>query len=400
MKQGWEIKKLGDIATFQRGLTYAKEDEVEFSNNCVLRSNNIDLETMSILLDELKYIREDFVVGEDKKVKRDSILICMSNGSKQHLGKVAFIDKDYDYAFGGFMGLIKPNSGLSPKFLYYSCISSSYKHFLASVGNGANINNIKFSDLSQFALPVPPLTEQERIVAELNCLSSIIEKQKQQLKEYDALAQSIFYEMFGNPIDNEKGWEVKKLGEVSEVTSFKRVLIEDVVESGIPFIRGTELSALSKLPNSKDYQFTLFITPEHYERVKAISGVPKVGDLLIPSINSEGLIWELDTDEPRYYKDGRVLWIHTNHQYSDSKTLKYIISNKLRLMYRELASGATFIELKLFVLRDMLLPFPPLSLQQEFASKIEAIEKQKELIKQSIAETEILFNSRMDYYFN
>ena len=69
-------------------------------------------------------------------------------------------------------------------------------------------------------------------------------------------------------------------------------------------------------------------------------------------------------------------------------------------MYRELASGATFIELKLFVLRDMLLPFPPLPLQQTFASKIEAIEKQKALIKQSLGEVETLFNARMDFYFN
>ena len=76
------------------------------------------------------------------------------------------------------------------------------------------------------------------------------------------------------------------------------------------------------------------------------------------------------------------------------------MSNKLRLLYKELASGATFIELKLFVLRDMVLPFPPLDLQQDFASKIESIEKQKELIARSIKETETLFNSRMDYYFN
>ena len=96
MKQGCEIKKLGEVVTFQRGLTYSKDDEVDFSSNCVLRSNNIELESMSILLDELKYIREDFIVGEDKKVKKDTILICMSNGSKQHLGKVAFIDKDYN----------------------------------------------------------------------------------------------------------------------------------------------------------------------------------------------------------------------------------------------------------------------------------------------------------------
>ena len=206
--------------------------------------------------------------------------------------------------------------------------------------------------------------------------------------------------MFGDPVENDKAWEMKRLGDVSDVTSFKRVLIEDVVEEGVPFIRGTELAALSKLPNRKNYEFTLFITPEHYNKVKAISGVPVIGDLLIPSINADGLIWVVDTNEPRYYKDGRVLWVHTNQEYSNSTALRYIMSNKLRLLYKELASGATFIELKLFVLRDMVLPFPPLTLQQDFASKIESIEKQKELIAQSIKETETLFNSRMDYYFN
>ena len=293
-------------------------------------------------------------------------------------------------------------TNINRKFLnlYFHCpwAMNYYKSKLR--GTTLRRRMIPKEDLLALPIPLPPLPEQEKIVAELDCLSGIIEKKKQQLKELDALAQSIFYEMFGDPIENEKGWEVKKLGEVSEVTSFKRVLIEDVVECGVPFIRGTELSALSKLTNSKNFPFTLFITPEHYERVKAISGVPTVGDLLIPSINSEGLVWVLDTDEPRYYKDGRVLWVHTNHQYNESIALKYIISNKLRLMYKELASGATFIELKLFVLREMELPFPPLSLQHSFASKIEAIEKQKTLIKQSIAETETLFNSRMDWYFN
>ena len=63
-------------------------------------------------------------------------------------------------------------------------------------------------------------------------------------------------------------------------------------------------------------------------------------------------------------------------------------------------NGATFAELKLFVLRDLLVPIPPLPLQQSFASKIEAIERQKALVQQSITEAETLFNSRMDYWFS
>ncbi|MBQ8240344.1 MAG: restriction endonuclease subunit S, partial [Bacteroides sp.] len=194
-----------------------------------------------------------------------------------------------------------------------------------------------------------------------------------------------------------KGWEIVTLGDVCDVTSFKRVLIEEVVDEGIPFIRGTELMALSK---GENVEFTLFITDEHYEKVKAISGVPKIGDLLIPSINSEARIWILNTDKPMYYKDGRVLWVHVNEKLYASECLKYIMHELIKSSYTSVASGATFAELKLFVLRELKTIIPPLNLQQLFAQKIEAIEKEKELIKQSIKETEELFNSRMDYYFN
>ena len=253
------------------------------------------------------------------------------------------------------------------------------------------------SSLLSIPIPIPPLTEQQRIVEELDLLSSIIEKKKEQLKELDALAQSIFYDMFGDPVTNEKGWEVIQLGSKCEVSSFKRVLVEDVVEEGVPFIRGTELMFLS---NGEYQPFTMFITPEHYEQVKAISGVPKIGDLLIPSINANGNIWILNTEEPRYYKDGRVLWVHLNKEVYSSQALKYIMHYLIKNTYSSVASGATFAELKLFVLRELMTILPPLPLQQQFAQKVEAIERQKELIKQSMAETETLFNSRMDYYFN
>jgi type I restriction enzyme S subunit len=250
------------------------------------------------------------------------------------------------------------------------------------------------------SIPVPSLASQQRIASEIDCLNEMIALKQEQLKEFDKLAQSIFYDMFGDPVSNEKGWDIIELGTKCEVTSFKRVLIEEVVDSGIPFIRGTELMALSKATKGEQIDFSLFITPEHYERVKTISGVPKVGDLLIPSINSDGNIWILDTDEPRYYKDGRVLWVHVNHDAFSSEALKYIMHILLKKTYSLMATGATFAELKLFVLRELKVPLPPLELQQQFADKISAIEAQKELVKQSIAETQALLDYTMDYYFN
>ena len=77
------------------------------------------------------------------------------------------------------------------------------------------IPSLRRVDIVEISIPVPPREEQERIVEELDCLSGVIEKKREQLRELDALAQSIFYQMFGDPITNEKGWEVKKLGEIA-----------------------------------------------------------------------------------------------------------------------------------------------------------------------------------------
>lgn len=390
MKQGWEIKKLGEVCTFHRGLTYSKEDEVEFSNNCVLRSNNIDLDTMTIVLDDLKYINEDFFVSEDKKVKPGTILICMSNGSKQHIGKVAYIDKEYDYAFGGFMGLIKPNDIVYSKYVYYSCISSSYKHFLSGIGNGANITNLKFSDLQNYKLPVPPLPIQEQIVSELDLLSGIIEKKREQLKELDALAQSIFYDMFGDPITNEKGWEVKKLGEVCKTTSGGTPSKgqSNYYDGGtIPWLRSGEVNKMYI------YDTELFITEEGLENSSA-KWFPE--DTVVIAMYG-ATVGQVGILRKRMTTNQAICGILPNETFIPIYLFHFLQSNKEE--YIKMASGGAQPNISQNIIRDTTIITPPLPLQHQFASKIEAIERQKELIKQSISETETLFNARMQHYF-
>lgn len=91
---GWCEKTIGEVSVFQRGLTYSKADEVDFSANVVLRATNVDLATNLLNFDELRYIDDRVVVPENKKVAKGSLLICMASGSKSHLGKVAYIDDD------------------------------------------------------------------------------------------------------------------------------------------------------------------------------------------------------------------------------------------------------------------------------------------------------------------
>jgi type I restriction enzyme S subunit len=102
------------------------------------------------------------------------------------------------------------NEQLYINYLFHFLNSDKFENDAIFSASGIAQKNMSTEWLKKYTIPVPPREEQERIVAELDCLSGVIEKKKQQLRELDALAQSIFYTMFGNPITNEKGWEVKK----------------------------------------------------------------------------------------------------------------------------------------------------------------------------------------------
>ncbi|MBQ3324962.1 MAG: restriction endonuclease subunit S [Muribaculaceae bacterium] len=384
MREGWTYKKLGEVATFSRGLTYSKQDVAEDSSKKVLRSNNIDLTTHSLYLDDIVCLNEEFVIPVDKKFKQNDIFICMSNGSKQHLGKVAFIEKELDYAFGGFMGAIHPKtSEIFPKFTFYYCLSSEYRRSLASVLNGININNIKWSDLSKFPIPIPPLAEQERIVAELDLLSSIIDKKKAQLKELDQLAQSIFYTMFGDPISNEKGWEVKKLKEVSTLINGRAYKQNELLNEG----KYKVLRVGNFFTNSNYYYSDLELEDNKY---------CDNGDLLFAWSASFGAFIWCGEKVIYHYHIWKVL-------YDEKQLNKIFYCNLLNTMTNAFMNdvhGIGMVHLTKQGMEDYILPLPPLPIQQEFASKIEAIERQKSLIQQSIVETQTLFDSRMEHWFN
>jgi len=244
MKQGWEIKKLGDVCEFQRGLTYSKKDEVDFSENIVLRSNNVDLATSSLNFSELKYINPKIEIPENKKVKKGSLIICTANGSKSHLGKVALIDGDYDYAFGGFMGLITPKENLNSNFLFYLLVSENYKKFIGKLSDGANINNLKFGDLSDFPIPLPPLPEQQRIVSILDRAFSAIDKAKANAKQNLKNAKELFESYLQGVFENEgDGWEELKVNEIGNAqtgTTPKTVEKENYGDF-IPFIKPADV---------------------------------------------------------------------------------------------------------------------------------------------------------------
>lgn len=383
---------MGDLCNFIGGGTPSKSNEDYFNGNIPWATVR-DMLSFQLSDTEL-HITSDAVNNSATNILPKGMIIISTHvglgkicelmqetAINQDLKGISFFDNSVDKYF----------------FVYWY---RSIANYIISKGRGATVKGVTLDFMRSLQIPVPTMEVQKQIVEELDKINEIIEDCRELLRNLDVLAQSLFYDLFGDPISNPKGFKLKKLGEIDEISSAKRVLVQDVVDKGIPFIRGTELACLSKQNSFDPSVFTMFITPEHYEIVKSITGVPKPHDLLLPSINADGYIWEINTPEPLYFKDGRVLWVHVNHGVHSSKWLKFALSKIIKEKYANLSRGAVFAELTLVFLRNLDIIVPPLSLQEKFATQVEQIEVQKKTVEEMIANLQTLLDSRMDYWFN
>jgi len=386
----WEWKKLGDVCEFNRGLTYSKKDEVEHSSNCILRSNNIDLDSNSLCLDELKYINDDFEIPTSKYVKSDCILICMSNGSKSHLGKVAYIDQHYGYAFGGFMGLLCPSSRISGKFLHKILSTPAYKEYIKSLSDGANINNLKYDDLKEFEIPVPPLAEQERIVKVLDDAFAKIDKIKTDAETNLQNAKDLFQRnlehLFKNTSDSEKVLLKDIAIDFSRGKSKHRPRNDKKLFGGeYPFIQTGDIRNADKYVCEYSDTYNEFglaqskLWPSGTLCITIAANIAETGILTFDSCFPDSIIGLIP---------------------DPTKTTVDYIYYLLAFFKRELqilGKGAAQDNLNLGTFEKTMFPLPPLSIQKQIVAKLDSLsEKVKQLesnYKQVIADCDELKKS-------
>lgn len=186
LKDGWPMVKLGEVCEVIRGVTYRKEDEVEQDGIKVLRANNISING-TLNLEEIKQIRANLELSDDKKLRKHDIYICLASGSKSHIGKVAYINYDTDFYFGGFMGAIrvKHNDKAISKYLYYQLNNIKFNQYLLSQISAVNINNLSSNILLNYYLPLPPLEVQESIVAKIEAERKVIDGCRELIKTYE-----------------------------------------------------------------------------------------------------------------------------------------------------------------------------------------------------------------------
>lgn len=281
------------------------------------------------------------------------------------------------------------------KYIYYCLLR--YKEKITSLGVGSTFKAINKYILTDLNIQIPSIDIQEQIIKELDTLSDIISKKKEQLAELDKLAQATFYDMFGDPITNEKEWENKKLESLcSSIVRgpFGSTLKKDffVQKSEFTYKVYEQKHAIKKDAFIGKY----YIDEPLYNSLKRFTVLPK--DIIMSCSGTIGEFFEIPVNAERGIINQALLKF-TLLENKIIGAFFLFLMKQLIINIEKKGSGIQNIGSVKFI-KDITLGLPPLSQQTQFAKKIEIIEQQKALISQSIDDVKLLFDYTMDKYFN
>ena len=382
MREGWEYKKLGEVASSELGKTLNKSKDTGKLYPYICAVN--------VLWDmiDLTILKHAFFEKEEidrYSVRKGDLLVCEGGDT----GRSAIWEEEEPVLYQNALHRVRFTTEMEARFAMY-CLwhLKNNGQIDQKYSKGVTIKHLVKSSLLSIELPVPPLSTQLSIVSELDKINELIHLKKEQLKDYDNLAQSIFYEMFGDPVENEKGWEVKKLGDVCKFTQGTQVPIEEQhlsKENGlvqflriIDFTQGKDAPRFVKCSNDK------YIL---HEREIAIVRYGTPGFVCYGKIGAiaNNLFKITPNQKDMFEFEFLVHWLNTEAFQSAVKSKQY---------------GAALQAIKFSTIQGINIIIPSLTVQRSFATRISQIDKQKKYIEESIKDLETLLASRMQYWFD
>lgn len=383
-----EWKKLGEVANYYRGVTYNKRQEVELNTGGtkILRANNISLETNRLNFDDIKEISQDVSIKDYQWLDVDDILICAGSGSKEHVGKVAFIEDKIGYAYGGFMGKIVVIAGLLPRYLYHIISGSLFKKYLDVSLNSTTINNLNSEIVNNFLIPIPSLAKQQEIVSHLDTFTSLISNLESELdmrrKQYEHYRNQLL------DFEGVEGVEWKTLGEVGEFVRGNGIQKKDFVEDGYGCIHYGQVYTQFDL---LAYETITGIEKSLYDKCRKA----KCGDIVLATTSenledvAKPVIW-LGEEEIAVSGDAFIYKHNQNPIFIGSQFLTDRFS-KFKGMN---AKGAKVIRITGDSMAEYKIALPSLEKQNEIAEGIKSFENLIQSLEQEIK----LRKQQYEYY--
>ena len=345
-------------------------------------------------------VERDIDLKDDRKIlrKHDIIIEKSGGGPEQPVGRVVFLNKETDlenevYVCNNFTAILRPRQGFNKKYLFYILMNLYNRGVVLKFQNKTTgISNLKLKDyLKTTKVNIPNIQTQQKIADVLDKAQFLIDKRKEQIKECDRLIESLFYDMFGDPVMNSKEWRKAILSEICDV--------RDGTHDSPKYIgEGYPLVTSKNIVNGKiDLTNVNFISYEDYMEINKRSKVD-IGDIIMPMIGTIGNPAIVESFCEFAIKN--LALIKCNDKCVNNIFLKILLKSKfLEIEIIKKSRGGTQKFLSLGDIRNLKIPLPPLDLQKEFADKVQKIEQQKQLLEKSLALMEDNFNSLMQKAF-
>ena len=312
--------------------------------------------------------------------------------SRAPIGKVAIAGCEM-YCNQGFKNLICSEI-IDNRYLYWFLKGNT--EYLNSLGRGATFKEISKKIVSDIEITVPAIEKQRAAVKVLEKTSGIIATRKQELRTLDNLIKARFVEMFGDPVNNPKGWQKKQLQELVTddcTISYGIVQTGDDQEEGVPVFRPVDI--VNHIPTRSELKRTTEEISNKYKRT-----ILKGRELLITVRANIADTYIVGEDFSGCNVGRGIVPIRTNEDVITLEFLKHQIESKhLNDNIKALAKGITLIQLNMEDLRELCLIVPPLSEQQSFVRFAKQVDKSKAQVQKALNETQLLFDSLMQKYF-
>lgn len=389
------MAKVKDIAMQIRGVSYHPEDlhdNLDEDSVVLLRANNI--KDGKLILDDVVYVSKS-KVAEQQYLQTGDILICASSGSKELVGKAAFVDSVKNpMTFGAFCKVVRPQPEYS-EYLEHYFNSPVYRRKISALSAGANINNIKNEHIDNLDIQLVDEKKRREIITILNELNMLISLRKQQLFKLDELVKARFVEMFGEPSSNPMGWLQTTVGaECYYIKDGPHKSLTDVgMENGYPFI-----SVRNIVNGYIDFSTAKYISEADYkDAIKKCC--PEKGDILYSKGGTTGIAKLVDIDIKF------ANWVHLavlkfNHnEFNGSFFEKMLNCDYCYKQSQMLTKGIANRDLVLSAMAQIKIYKPPILLQNQFAAFVERVDQQKQTVQQSLEKLELMKKALMQEYF-
>lgn len=378
--------KLLDVCEFQGGSQPPKDEWIETPRDGYVRMLQIRDFTQA------RESKEEYVLKNNrlKYCEVDDILIGRYGAS---VGKILTgLTGAYNVAI---MKTIPKISVLSKRYLYYYLISPRFQTFIKNVGSRAAQAGFNKEDLDELVIPLPPLETQKKIAAVLDKAQELIDKRKEQLVKLDEFVQSVFLEMFGDPVSNVKKWSTYKGSDYSDMISVGVVVkpASYYTDQGVIALRSLNIK-----PNHIDLSNLVHFSKEACNGILSKS-VLQQGDVVIVRTGLTGTAAVIP-QELEGVNCIDLIIVRPKKTILNPHYLAYMLnSERGKNLVSSKEVGGIQKHFNIGAIRDINFPIPPLALQNQFAAIVEKTEQQKALMQQSLTEMENNFNSLMQRAF-